>query len=517
MEDPNEPERSQVELDAAGILSEMAIQIDETVEAFDNNNVVNVESLGPGDIVKEEINRLVGATKNHAKSFIGHASTSAALTSAVQSETFKLVEKMGLVMLKGARFYINIFKDTALITADVLKQDALIGSSTIYDMVLKGIEVAEGVSQKVGYGKSFDEIIKQHETIIYITLQKESLNVLGNDYLSSSMSNSDINALLDAVLNDNRFADLHNRINAHIIRAAQFFFFSKMGDSAVSNISNLKATMEGTGNMKGVSHTFDNSGVVEKYNMEQIRQRIVALTSGEERKHILSNIISDIHDGKEHNHSKYFGMPYNADQFIAQLIGDEGFLTTDLNQKISSVDNSVTHYLENILGKKKKDGSTSTGASITPPDGQLYKRAENLYSQLEEGFDDISEYVNQQYSNKFTDFGGEPADKDTQKAKLDHNIHSRQTQLGERITAIKNRMKNALSTYQGMGTIDGGSKRHKGKHTRVSKKKKGRKSRHTKRKNGKNGKKSKKHKISHKKSNHKRRVKRSSRKQRSRK
>lgn len=516
MEDPNEPERSQVEIDAAGILSEMAIQIDETVEAFDNNNVVNVESLSPGDIVKEEISKLVGATKNHAKSFIGRASTSAALTLAVHSETFQLVEKMGLVMLKGAREYINIFKDTALITADVLKQDALIGSSTIYDMVLKGIEVAEGVSQKIGYGKSFDEIIKQHETIIYITLQKESLKVLGDDYLSSSMSNSDINALLDAVLNDNRFADLHNRINAHIIRAAQFLFFSKMGDSAVSNISNLAATMEGTGNMKGVSHTFDNSGVVEKYNMEQIRQRIVALTSGDERKHILASIISDIHDGKEHNHSKYFGMPYNADQFIAQLIGDEGFLTTDLNQKISSVDNSVKYYIENILGKPKKDGSTSTGASITPPDGQLYKRAENLYSQLEEGFDDISEYVNQQYSNKFTDFGGEPADKDTQKAKLDHNIHSRQTQLGERVTAIKNRMKNALSTYQGMDTIDGGSKRHKGKgnHTRVSKKKKGRKSRHTKRKSGKR---SKKHKVSHKKSNHKRRTKRTSRKQRSRK
>ena len=91
---------------------------------------------------------------------------------------------------------------------------------------------------------------------------------------------------------------------------------------------------------------------------------------------------------------------------------------------------------------------------------------------------------------------------------------SRQTQLGERVTAIKNRMKNALSTYQGMDTIDGGSKRHKGKHTRVSKKKKGRKSRHTKRKTGK---KSKKHKASHKKSNHKRRVKRTTRKQRSRK
>jgi hypothetical protein len=514
MEDPNEPERSQVELDAAGILSEMAIQIDEQVGTIDNNNVVNVESLGPGDIIKEEINKLVSATKNHAKSFIGRASTTAALTAAVHSETFKLVEKMGLVMLKGAREYINIFKDTALITADVLKQDALIGSSTIYDMVLKGIEVAEGVSQKIGYGKSFDEIIKQHETIIYITLQKESLKVLGDDYLSASTSSSDVNAFLDAVLNDNRFADFHNRINAHIIRAAQFFFFSKMGDSAVSNISNLAATMEGTGAMQGVSHTFDNAGVVKQYNMEQIRQRIIALTSGDERKHILSNIISDIHDGKEHNHSKYFGMPYNADDFIANLIGDEGFLTTDLNQKISSVDNSVKYYTENILGKPKKDGSTSTGASITPPGGQLYKRVDKLYGELEEAFDDISEYVDQQYSNKFTDFGGEPADKDTQKTKLDHNIHSRKTQLGERVTAIKDRMKNALSTYQGMDTIDGGSKRHKGRRTRVSKKKKGRKSRHTKRKKGK---KSRKHKVSHKKSNHKRRVKRTSRKQRSRK
>ena len=67
--------------------------------------------------------------------------------------------------------------------------------------------------------------------------------------------------------------------------------------------------------------------------------------------------------------------------------------------------------------------------------------------------------------------------------------------------------------HQGMDTIDGGSKRHKGKRTRVSKKK-GRKSRHTKRKKGK---KSRKHKVSHKKSNHKRRVKHTSRKQRSRK
>ena len=514
MEDPDEPERSQVELDAAGILSEMAIQIDEQVGAIDNNNVVNVESLAPGDIIKEEISKLVSATKNHVTSFITGSSQARSLAAEAGTKSFELVEKMGLVMLKGAREYINIFKDTSLITADVLKQDALIGSSTIYDMVLKGIEMAEGVSQKIGYGKSFDEIIKQHETIIYITLQKESLKVLDNDYLSSSTSSSDVNAFLDAVLNDNRFADLHNRINAHIIRAAQFFFFSKMGDSAVSNISNLKATMDGTGDMRGVSHTFDNAGVVEKYNMEQIRQRIIALTSGDERKHILANIISDIHDGKEHNHSKYFGMPYNADEFIAHLIGDEGFLTTDLNQKISSVDNSVKYYTENILGKPKKDGSTSTGTSITPPDGQLYKRVDKLYGELEEAFDDISDYVDQQYSGNFKDFGGEPADKDTQKAKLEHNIHSRKTQLGERVTAIKDRMKNALSTYQGMDTIDGGSKRHKGKRTRVSKKKKGRKSRHTKRKKGK---KSRKHKVSHKKSNHKRRVKHTSRKQRSRK
>jgi hypothetical protein len=248
--------------------------------------------------------------------------------------------------------------------------------------------------------------------------------------------------------------------------------------------------------------------------MEQIRQRIIALTSGDERKHILANIISDIHDGKEHNHSKYFGMPYNADEFITHLIGDEGFLTTDLNKKISSVDNSVKYYIENILGKPKKDGSTSTGASITSPDGQLYKRVDNLYGEIQEAFDDISEYVDQQYKINFQDFGDKAADKDTQKSKLEHNIHSRKTQLGERVTAIKDKMKNALSTYQGMDTMDGGSKRHKGKRTRVSKKKKGRKSRHTKRKTGK---KSKKHKASHKKSNHKRRVKHTSRKQRSRK
>jgi len=284
-----------------------------------------------------------------------------------------------------------------------------------------------------------------------------------------------------------------------------------MGTSAVANVNSLTATIDGEGLASGVSNTFDNSDIVQKYNIDQIRQHIISLTSGDERKHILSNIISDIHSGSQHNHSKYFGMPYNADEFIAHLIGDEGFLTADLNQQISSVDKSVTYYIDNILGKlKKKDGSISSGDSIKP-NGVLYNRVSKIQEQIDETFEDVSDYVNQQYKTNFKDFGGNN-DKTSQLHKLETMVYDRKDKLHTRVADIMNKMKNALSTHQGMETIDGGSKRNKGKHTRVSKKKKGKRSRHTKRKNSK---KAKRHHDSHKKSNRKRHVKRTRRKNRS--
>ena len=498
---------TQGEVEAAEILTAMAVQIDETIGTFDNNNIINVESLSPAEITQSMITNFIAATKNYANTFISRSKNVAKLASEAHGESSNLIQKLGLVLIKGAREYINTFKETARITAEVLKQDALIGSSTIYDMVLKGVAAAEGISQQVGYSQSIDNIINQHETIIYITLQKESLEILGNDYISPSMEKSEINDLLDAILNDNRFFDMHNKINSHIIRAAQLFFFSKMGTSAVSNLNSIKATLAGEGIASGISNTVDNSDIVQKYNIDQIRQHIISLTSGQERKHILSNIISDIHSGNQNNHSKYFGMPYNVDEFINYVIGNEGFLTAELNQQISSVDNSVTYYIENILGKlKKRDGSTSSGESIKP-NGILYNRVSKLQSKIDETFEDVSDYVNQQYKTNFKDFGG-TNDKTTQLHKLESIVYDRKESLHARIVNIMKRMNNALSTQQGMETIDGGSKRKKGKHTRVSKNKKGRNYRNTKRKNSKKIK----NKVSHKKTNRKRGMKHASRK-----
>ena len=340
------------------------------------------------------------------------------------------------------------------------------------------------------------------------------MEILGDDYISPSMSNEEVKAFLDAMLNDNRFVELHNSINSHIIRAAQLFFFNKMGESAVSSMGIMNIDIQD--DAMGAPSVTNNEDLIEKYNIEQLRKRIVALTSSQEIKYFLTNVILDTHNKNYHNHTKYFGMPYEIDSFIEHLVGDEGFLTAELNHHINSVSNSVDYYINNILGKlKKRDGSISSGESITPPNGVLFKRVDALSEKIIENMDEIYEYVDQQYKNNFKDFKSGSSseinmDKSTKLHQLRTTIDMKKDAFNRRVEDMKTKMSNAVSMHKGAENIDGGSKRRKSKRTRSNKKKKGKKSKHTKRKKG--GRKSKKHKPSRKKTNRKKHHKRTIRK-----
>ena len=494
--------QNQSVIEVAEILSTMAQEIDVDVAAIDAVNVSNVDR---NELTYESVSSLIRSIS---------VSSARDLASTAINLQKDLIKKVSSVMIMGAREYIDALKDTTQITMDVIKQDALIGASTVYDMVLKGIASVEGASSAVGFTKPVDDLIKQHEDVIYMLLQKESMEILGDDYISPSMSNDEVKAFLDTMLTDNRFAELHNSINAHIIRAAQLFFFNKMGESAVSSMEIMNIDIQD--DAMGTPPVTNNEELIEKYNIEQLRKRIVALTSSQELKYFLTNVILDTHNKNYHNHTKYFGMPYEIDAFIEHLVGDEGFLTAELDHHINSVSNSVDYYIDNILGKlKKRDGSVSSGESITPPNGVLFKRVDALPEKIMENMDELYDYVDQQYKNNFKDFKSGSSseinmDKNTKLHQLRTTIDMKKDAFNLRVEDMKTKMSNAVSMHKGAENIDGGSKRRKTKRTRSNKKKKGKKSKHTKRKKG--GRKSKKHKPSRKKTSRKKHHKRTMRK-----
>jgi len=388
----------------ANILTSMANEID---NAELNNMVVYPTNANSIKLMsRDDISELIGKAHVFINKTMSSASTARGLVTEMYSIQSEMVQRISSVMLTGATEYFNNLKDTAQITADVLRTSALVGSATIYDKVLKGIAIADSLSQSSGLRKSEDELIKEHETLIYILLQKASLRIMNDDdYLSSETSDANIKSIINKIIETEDMT----LIKSHLIRAAQIFFFNKMGKSVVENMSSINSKMEDINKDTNRDLSYDNSEVVDQYNLNQLRKRVLNITSNDdELKSFLCNVVYDIHAGDSHNHSKYFGMPQDASVFIQDIIGPNGFLSIDAEYRLGSLEKNVDYYMNNIIGKKiKKDGTISDGSSIAPPNGSLYKRVVSLQTQINESFDDIYDYIKQQYKIGFSDFGND--------------------------------------------------------------------------------------------------------------
>lgn len=438
--------------DIANVLTSMANEIDniEVAQLAEKVPVETPETM----LTVENMNKLMSDSIDFMTRVIQESGTTKNLLSSAFQQQAELVKNVSNVMLSGAKEYIGNFKDVAKITKDIIKTSALIGASTIYDKVLKAIELKEKASGYVGQSKPVDELIKQHETVIYIMIQKSSLDLEGDNYLSSELSDADIKQLIDKVVDEGN----NTEIQAHVIRAAQIFFFNKMGSSVVDTFGDVSTTIEDEGDKMNLNDTIDNADVIGQYKLAQLRKRIVSLVEdSDEFKSFLITLVNDTHNNEHHNHSKYFGMTQDVSSFINDIIGPEGFLSIDTNYRLNSVEQSVDYYIGNILGKKiKKDGSTSSGDSIRSPNGELYKRVANLEESIDENLNDITEYVNQQHALGFKDFGdeGDEAEKTEKMNNLTQAVETRKTDLTTRVQQLYQKMDNAINNHDNSGDVE---------------------------------------------------------------
>ena len=428
----------------ANILSSMASEID-NVEL--NNMVVYPEKA---DTIKfmsqEDITELIDKSHKFMTQTMTTASTARGLLNDIYTKQGEIIQRASSLMLTGASDYFNSLKDSAKITASVIRNSALVGTTTLYDKVLKGIALVDKAAQSTGLRKSDDELIKEHEMLIYILLQKSSLRIMkGDDYIARDTSDADIKSIIKQII----ATEDMTIIKSHIIRAAQIFFFNKMGKSVVENMSNITSKMEDMNNDSDRDLSDDNIDVVDQYNLSQLRQRILELTNNpDEFNAFLFSVIQDVHSDDLHNHSKYFGVPQDASVFIRDVIGPDGFLSIDSEYRLTSLEKNVEYYMNNIIGKKlKKDGTLSDGSSITPPNGILYKRVVSLQQQINESFDDILDYLKQQYKRGFSDFGNNDNEVDniSRLDNLRNAISSRKEVINSKIQKLLDTMNNAIN------------------------------------------------------------------------
>lgn len=428
----------------ANILSSMASEID---NAELNNMVVYPEKADSIKLMsQEDINDLIVKAHKFMNQTMTTASTARGLVNDMYTKQGEIVQRASSLMLTGASDYFNSLKDTAKITASVIRNSALVGATTLYDKVLKGIAFVDKAAQSTGLRKSDDELIKEHEMIIYILLQKSSLRIMkGDDYIARDTSDADIKNIITQII----ATEDMTIIKSHIIRAAQIFFFNKMGKSVVENMSNITSKMEDMNNDTDRDLSDDNIDVVEQYNLSQLRQRIIALTNNaDEINAFLFSVVQDVHADDLHNHSKYFGVPQDASVFIRDVVGPDGFLSVDAEYRIASIERNVEYYINNIIGKKiKKDGTLSDGSSIAPPNGVLYKRVSSLQQQVNESFDDVLDYLKQQYKRGFSDFGSDQNEVEniSRLDNLRNAINTRKEAMNDKFEELFNSMTNALN------------------------------------------------------------------------
>jgi hypothetical protein len=374
-----------------------------------------------------------------------------------QSEYIKQLTNTSKIYIEGAKEFALNLRNDGLQIARNYKENGLILASSIYDVVLKQKETIGTMMESTGVRHSIDNILAEHEKIIYLLLQKASAHVFLEEedanFIGPDLSDAKIREVVTKLVEHHKEEVLENDLFMHHIKKLfETFYLNKLGKSLIQPSSVITS-----GSNNNVYIPRNNEDFIEKFRVQQLQSKIQYLTTDkDELIAFLSSLVNDIHNEQNYNHSKYFGSSVNIETFVRNAIGDDSIAMAEYNYRMDKTKEYVEFYLTNIAGK-----GNSTGSSLKPG-GRYSKTYDSIQKEFMDEVNSITDFVNREYTTGYAAF--EPSGQENpnkvdmlksmletitiQKSKVENGIANMKAELASNYEQIQKRIADAKQTEE---------------------------------------------------------------------
>ena len=235
--------------------------------------------------------------------------------------------------------------------------------------------------ENIGLKEQLDNIMLQHEKMLFIALQLVAYNKNSNELLSSSSGN--IKNIVDTIISDENNM---KQVMIHVNKLFETFYYGKLGVSAVNSYNIVETDQTIQGDIKNSYGFFarSNKDLIDKYNKNETQIKINAIKETNNLKNFLVHFIRNFkNDGtvNDFDHAKYFGYSQTLPEFVESIIGFNNNNINFIDFEISK--NSIKSRLEYYANIAIKDGESLT-TDYAPKIKGLYSNYKKLIDETED-------------------------------------------------------------------------------------------------------------------------------------
>ena len=273
--------------------------------------------------------------------------------------------------------------------------------STINDAYRKIEGKVEGGLEKIGLKEQLDNIMFQHEKMLFIALQLCYSKIEQEDLLDAT--SADIPDKVSVIL-DNEHKE---QLMIHVIKLFETFYSRKLGISAVNSHNIVKSDSTVEGNYHG-SATFverSNKDLIAKYNKDAIKETIDRTVKNPDNLkqfliHFIRNFKSDS-TVNDIDHAKYFGYSQTLPEFVESILklDNENINFIDYELSKNSIKSRLDYYANSAI---------DTGDSFV----RYAKNVTDLYDNYKQLIIQTKEFMNGAKSEDFDNVKGANFDQD---------------------------------------------------------------------------------------------------------
>ena len=277
----------------------------------------------------------------------------------------------GTTIKNSALTFISNASGDAINQSEILKSKVSDAFQKIKGKVEIGIE-------SVGLKAALDDIMIQHEKMLFIALQSVAAKMNG-DLLTPNSDN--ISNTINMIMNSE---EDKIQIMIHVTKLFETFFYGKLGVSAVNSYNIIKSTIT----VSDADMTFfdrSNASLVTKFNNDATKYIIDERTNSVNLIPFLVTLVSEFNKDDtavDINHAKYFGSTASLKDFVKNEIDTSSYNYIEHNLAKESLLKRFDFYIPKI------NSGDSIGTDYIPKIRQIYDAYNSLIGET-------GEFINQ--------------------------------------------------------------------------------------------------------------------------
>jgi len=320
---------------------------------------------------------------------------SSELAREVKQKSFKQLSSWVSNVSHGFDIIKNIVKQSVVDGQDLGNnyKDEIMKFGTNITTAYRKIEGnVEGGLENIGLKEQLDNIMLQHEKMLFIAMQL-CYSKIDQEYLLEPNSEDIPRKVTDILKSEHK-----GQLMIHVNKLFETFYYGRLGVSAVNSYNIVETDQTIQGNIEGSYGFFSrsNKDLIDKYNTNEIKKIIDSTVENNEKLkkflvHFIRNFNFD-NTVKDIDHAKYFGYSQTLPEFVESIIdfneSNINFIDYELSKK--SIKSRLDYYAERF----------NTGGSLPG----YAKNIKDLYSNYKKLIDETEDFINDAKSKDFDNF-----------------------------------------------------------------------------------------------------------------